>query len=167
MQDRLFGRTHLSGFSLQAIFDVLEYQYAHQLPNTAVSTLLTLIERYMRDHADRDEDHMDVQVPRTFSQVAKILEAYWVPVEQVDMCPAGCLVYNRGNEDLAECTHCGRSHWVPTGALGRRRPAASMKIFRIQHRIQRLCEVPAFRELLSWQETQYRKIQYLRAGMDK
>ena len=45
---RLFARQQVSGYNLQAIFDALELQQAHKLPNTAVATLLKILNRLGR-----------------------------------------------------------------------------------------------------------------------
>ena len=49
VQVRLFSRSHEKGQSVQAIFDALEVQQAHRLPNTAITTILGVLTRCFLD----------------------------------------------------------------------------------------------------------------------
>jgi hypothetical protein len=127
---------------LEAAARLLTLKCEHNLSLKCVNGIASLI---------GDIIPKDNNMSRTFYDIKKTLRGLRLPVEKIDACVNGCMLFWRGNDALDKCTKCGEERYkVTPNSRGKRIPRNVLTYFPLAPRLQRLYATKKVAGLMSW-----------------
>ncbi|KAL0396052.1 UNVERIFIED_CONTAM: hypothetical protein Scaly_0053600 [Sesamum calycinum] len=130
---------------LSAVARLVNIKSEHNLPQSCYDEISQLIgELLPRDHT----------LPKDYYSTKKLIRELGLPVEKIDACKAGCMLFWKDDKHLEFCKFCGHARYKPIKGQKphRKRSAyATLRYLPITPRLQRLYANTA--EHMSWHAT--------------
>lgn len=79
-----------------------------------------------------------------------------IPVQKIDVCPNGCMLFLKDAENLSRCSICG-AHRYKVNIGGKKHVAHKvLHYFLITPRLQRLYAIKSIADAMSWHASNYK-----------
>ncbi|KAL0410953.1 UNVERIFIED_CONTAM: hypothetical protein Slati_3685000 [Sesamum latifolium] len=109
------------------------------------------------EHAYMDDEKIKCPCRKSKSEVFKtsdkLIRDLGLPVEKIDACKNGCILYWKNDIDLDYCKFCGGARYKPTRERNtnyKKTPYAILRYLPLTSRLQRLYASEATAEQMTW-----------------
>ncbi|XP_065878103.1 uncharacterized protein [Euphorbia lathyris] len=92
------------------------------------------------------------KVPKNFYEIKKLIQGLGLPVEKIDCCVQGCMLYWRDDDALLNCKVCGHARYKTKRGSAKHKliPFRKMVYFPLTPRLRRLYASTATAEHMRW-----------------